>query len=59
MSGPRGAIDTILERFPALRPLLKRRAGLLSGGEQQMLALVGALASGPRLIMTPTAWPPA
>lgn len=42
-----GALDT----FPALKPLLKRKAGLLSGGEQQMLALARALVSKPRLLM--------
>ena len=40
-----------LEYFPALEPLLERRAALLSGGEQQMLALARALVSGPRLLM--------
>ncbi|KAB2378915.1 ABC transporter ATP-binding protein [Actinomadura montaniterrae] len=44
-------LASALERFPALGPVLKRRAGLLSGGEQQMLALAGALASSPRLLM--------
>jgi branched-chain amino acid transport system ATP-binding protein len=37
--------------FPALVPLLDRRAGLLSGGEQQMLALARALAGAPRLLL--------
>jgi branched-chain amino acid transport system ATP-binding protein len=47
---PRRA-DDVLELFPALRACLHRRAGLLSGGEQQMLALARALASAPRLLM--------
>lgn len=37
--------------FPALEPLLDRRAGLLSGGEQQMLTIGRALVSNPRLLM--------
>ena len=37
--------------FPALEQLSSRRAGLLSGGEQQMLALGRALARRPKLLM--------
>jgi branched-chain amino acid transport system ATP-binding protein len=37
--------------FPALTELADRRAGLLSGGQQQMLALGRALARKPRLLM--------
>jgi branched-chain amino acid transport system ATP-binding protein len=44
-------IETSLKYFPALEPLLERQAGLLSGGEQQMLALGRALASKPKLLM--------
>jgi branched-chain amino acid transport system ATP-binding protein len=39
------------EHFPALRELRHRRAGLLSGGEQQMLALARALVRKPRLLL--------
>jgi branched-chain amino acid transport system ATP-binding protein len=40
-----------IELFPELEPLLSRRAGLLSGGEQQMLTLARALARQPRLLL--------
>jgi branched-chain amino acid transport system ATP-binding protein len=43
----RGRIGPALELFPELEPLLARRAGLLSGGEQQMLALGRALSGAP------------
>jgi branched-chain amino acid transport system ATP-binding protein len=47
----RDAIERAVAIFPELTPLLPRRAGLLSGGEQQMLALGRALASSPKLLM--------
>jgi branched-chain amino acid transport system ATP-binding protein len=37
--------------FPPLKELRTRRAGLLSGGEQQMLAVARALARAPRLLL--------
>jgi ABC-type branched-subunit amino acid transport system ATPase component len=37
--------------FPELEPLQRRRAGLLSGGEQQMLTLGRALGGEPRLLL--------
>ncbi len=37
--------------FPALRPLRRRLAGLLSGGEQQMLAMARALVSKPKCLL--------
>jgi branched-chain amino acid transport system ATP-binding protein len=43
--------DDVLALFPELEPLMKRRAGLLSGGEQQMLTLGRALARKPRLLL--------
>lgn len=47
----RGDPDAALAVFPQLTPLLKRRAGLLSGGEQQMLALGRALAGRPSVLI--------
>jgi branched-chain amino acid transport system ATP-binding protein len=41
----------VLELFPELEALMGRRAGLLSGGEQQMLTLGRALARKPRLLL--------
>jgi branched-chain amino acid transport system ATP-binding protein len=47
----RGPVSAALSYFPELESRLSTRAGLLSGGEQQMLALGRILASKPRLIL--------
>jgi branched-chain amino acid transport system ATP-binding protein len=47
----RGDISHALELFPQLEQLLPRRAGLLSGGEQQMLILGRALAARPAALI--------
>jgi ABC-type branched-subunit amino acid transport system ATPase component len=43
--------DEMLELFPALREYLHHRAGLLSGGQQQMLAIARAIMAQPRLLL--------
>jgi branched-chain amino acid transport system ATP-binding protein len=54
-SDGRGAIQTDLERMLSLFPILasrfRQRAGQLSGGEQQMLAIARALMAAPRLLL--------
>lgn len=44
-------VDEIVGYFPALADLMSRRAGLLSGGEQQMLALGCRIIAGPKLLL--------
>jgi branched-chain amino acid transport system ATP-binding protein len=53
LGAARGAadIDQALGYFPALEKLMDRKAGLLSGGEQQMLAMARALTVKPKLLM--------
>jgi branched-chain amino acid transport system ATP-binding protein len=44
-------IEQWLDFFPALRQRVKQKAGSLSGGEQQMLALARAMMSRPRMLL--------
>jgi branched-chain amino acid transport system ATP-binding protein/branched-chain amino acid transport system permease protein len=46
-----GEIEPILDRFPRLRPRLHTAAGLLSGGEQQMLAVGRGLLARPKVLL--------
>jgi branched-chain amino acid transport system ATP-binding protein len=49
--GREARVEDMLQRFPRLRERLYQRAGLLSGGEQQMLAIARALMSRPRILL--------
>ncbi|WP_137045299.1 branched-chain amino acid ABC transporter ATP-binding protein/permease [Pseudolabrys sp. FHR47] len=44
-------LEAMLKRFPRLRDRLTSRAGLLSGGEQQMLAIARGLMAKPRILL--------
>jgi len=50
-SGRGGGMDDVLELFPALGRLRARKGGVLSGGEQQMLAIARALLTRPKLLI--------
>jgi len=44
-------IESVLRRFPRIRPLLERAGGALSGGEQQLLALARCMCGGPKIMI--------
>ena len=46
-----GPVDAAVAIAPELGPLMGRRAGLLSGGEQQILVLARALAADPQVVV--------
>ena len=51
MGAGSAGIDETVADFPALVPLLRRQGGLLSGGEQQILAIARCMATRPKCIL--------
>jgi urea transport system ATP-binding protein len=50
-TGPKKVPDMVFELFPKLTEIADRKAGVLSGGEQQQLAIGRALAGQPELLL--------
>ncbi len=45
------SVDEVMDLFPALRERSKIKAGMLSGGEQQMLAMGRGIIQGPKVLL--------
>ncbi len=51
ITGPKKVPDMVFDLFPKLTQIANRKAGVLSGGEQQQLAIGRALAGQPSLLL--------
>lgn len=51
LRAPAGSVDGALDRFPILRQRTRNLAGVLSGGEQQMLVVARALMGSPHVLL--------
>jgi urea transport system ATP-binding protein len=50
-SKDKSRVDEVFELFPGLKDMLKRKGGVLSGGQQQQLAIGRALLTNPKLLI--------
>ncbi len=46
-----GEVDRVLQLFPVLKEMLQRKGGVLSGGQQQQLAIGRALLTNPKALL--------